>query len=105
MIVLLVAFTTGTIVQTVNAATMSAMMMLGDITETNMDDCQGCPDDFGDKSSSCDSDCVITLMATIQPSKDSFLVAHSIENFSAIVTAVGRTGLPEPHPPKFIFLS
>ncbi|RFC63828.1 hypothetical protein DY251_20645 [Mesorhizobium denitrificans] len=69
-----------------------------------MGDCQDCPSDTGN-SLACDQACVVPLIA-IAPVAGINLPAAQIDvAVSPVKESAGRTGPPQPYPPRTIILS
>ncbi|MAB12293.1 MAG: hypothetical protein CMI59_00090 [Parvibaculum sp.] len=104
MILMLAAFAAGTVVHAVNAATMSAMMTLAAIDGADMGDCQDCADGTGDMPS-CDNACVSPILAVVPSDEPSLPGAETTTESLVLQSVVGRTGPPDPYPPRSIILS
>lgn len=103
-ILLLAAFTVGTVMHTVGAAAMSVKMTLAAVNGGDMGDCQECPDG-NDDMPACDNLCVSPILAVV-PSSQSGLPDAKTTTASLILQSVtGRTGPPDPYPPRSIILS
>jgi hypothetical protein len=104
MIMVLAAFAAGTVVHAANAATMNMKMTLAAIDGADMGDCKDCPDGSDDMQP-CDNFCISPILAvvpSVQPSLPE--VGNTAEGFAAHSVS-GRTGLPEPYPPRTTTLS
>jgi hypothetical protein len=103
-ILVLAVFAAGSVVHAENAASMNAKMTLAAIDSGGMGDCQDCPDG-GDDMQPCDNLCVSPILAVV-PSGQAGLpeVETATESFVPRDVA-GRTGPPDPYPPRSIILS
>ncbi|MBE0704233.1 MAG: hypothetical protein IH582_13880 [Afipia sp.] len=104
MIVMLAAFAAGTVVHTANAATMSAKMTLAVIYGADMGDCQDCSDG-NDNSLKCDNVCISPILAVVPSGQPSLPGAETITESPVLQSVIGRTGPPDPYPPRSIILS
>jgi len=104
LILLLAVFSAGSVLHAANAASMNAKMTIAAIGSGDMGDCQDCPDG-GDDMQPCGNVCVFPILAVVPVDQAGLpevettiesLVSHSVS---------GRTGLPEPYPPRSIALS
>lgn len=103
LFVLVAAFASGTVAHAANATSMDLTMAL-ESADTDMPDCQGCPDD-GSRLPSCDTVCVTPFVAVIPVAAADMPVIHSPLAIPAVRQVVGRTGPPDPYPPRSIILS
>lgn len=104
---LLVVFTASGVVHAASATTMAVKMALADGGAMDMAGCDGCGSgDAGDKSGPpCDMVCIAPFVATVN--------AETEPAFPMSATAVswvsrdfaGRTGPPDPYPPRSLVLS
>lgn len=103
-ILLLAVFAVGTVVHAANVASMNMQMAFAAIDGGDIGGCQDCPDG-GDDMQLCDDVCVSPISA-VMPFGQAGLpeVAATIER-SVSRSMSGRTGLPNPYPPRFITLS
>jgi len=102
-LILLAAFAAGSVVHAASATSMSVKMALSDSAAMDMADCEGCgSDDSSDGTLTCDIVCIAPLVASLSP--DSFLAARpsSSPKVSDSYDYVGRTGSPEPYPPRIL---
>lgn len=104
MIMMLAAFAAGSVVYAVNAATMSAKMTLAAIDGADMGDCQDCADGNGDMPS-CDIVCVSSILAVVPTSQPILPGAETTTESPVLQSVTGRTGPPDPYPPRSIILS
>lgn len=104
MIMMLAAFAAGTVVHAANAATMSAKMTLAVIDGADMGDCQDCPDGSDDMQP-CDNACVSPILAVVPSGQPGLPGAETTTESPVLQSVSGRTGLPEPYPPRTIILS
>jgi hypothetical protein len=102
-VVFLAAFAAGTAARAAASTDMSLKMSMAKM-DGGMPDCQDCPGDDG-QASACDQFCVTSMAAICAP------VAAELPHVAGIVSlppaepSDGRTGPPEPYPPRTIFLS
>ncbi len=104
MIMVLAAFAAGTVVHAANAATMSAKMTLAVIDGADMGDCQDCSDG-NDNMPPCDNVCISPILAVVPSGQPSLPGAKTTTESLAPQSVIGRTGLPDPYPPRSIILS
>lgn len=107
MVALLAVFAASVVVHAASATTMAVKMALADGGAMDMADCDGCGSgDAGDKSGPpCDMVCIAPFVATVN--------AEASPAFPMSATAVtwvsrdfaGRTGPPDPYPPRSLILS
>lgn len=103
-ILILAVFAAGSVVHAGNAASMNAKMALVAVDGGDMGDCQDWPDG-GDDMQPCDNLCISHILAVV-PSGQAGLpeVEATTESFVPRDVA-GRTGPPDPYPPRTIILS
>ncbi len=103
VVVLLAVFVAGTVANAAIAIPMSADMSLAPADDAGMAGCFGCSLDC-DEVTNCDQVCVVPF-AAIAPfaSLDLPAIAPRI-GIGAAARSVGRTGPPDPAPPRAIFL-
>lgn len=104
MIMMLAAFAAGTVVHAANAATMSMKMTLAAIDGADMGDCQDCPDGNGDMPL-CENVCVSSILAVVPPDQPSLPGTETTTESPVHQSVTGRTGPPDPYPPRSIILS
>lgn len=104
MIVVLAAFAVGTVAHAANAATMSAKMSLAVIDGADMGDCKKCPDGKGDVQP-CDNACVSPILAVVPSGQPSLPGAETTTESPVLQSVTGRTGPPDPYPPRSTILS
>ncbi|MGX1501071.1 hypothetical protein ACSSV1_006140 [Labrenzia sp. MBR-25] len=104
IIMLLAAFAAGTVVHTASAATMGAKMTLALIAGADMGDCQDCADGNGDMPS-CDNVCVSPILAVVPSAQLSLPGVETTTESPVLQSVTGRTGPPEPFPPRTNILS
>lgn len=99
---LLTAFAVGSIAHAAGTTTMSLKMALGDAGVVDMADCQGCGTDTdGDEGGlDCDVVCVAPILAYLSPEEGVPAVTGLTPSVRAFYNLVGRTGPPEPSPPR-----
>jgi len=92
----------------VNAASMNAKMALAAVDNddmgTNWDDCQDCLDE-SDEMQTCDNVCVSPILAVGPSGQSGLPVIRTAPENPALQSVFGRTGLPDPYPPRSIILS
>lgn len=101
-VALLAAFSVGSVVHAASATTMSVTMALADHGAMDMADCDACcpgPDESGD-CVACDAVCLAPLVANLGPGGALSISARVPLAGCAIPDFVGRTGQPEPFPPR-----
>ena len=107
MIVLLAAFAAGSVVHVASATSMAVKMALANAGNVDMGDCVGCGIDGDDDSSAtCDIVCITSLVAKVGTDKALQLppvVRNAIGD--GVYHFAGRTGPPEPYPPRTLILS
>lgn len=99
---LLAFFAVGIVVQSAGATSMSLKMALGDASVADMADCKGCGTDTDSEEGgpTCDIVCTVSFAAslcrvdTFGPRFAELATPKLVEHL------VGRTGLPEPYPPR-----
>ncbi|MGE0653357.1 MAG: hypothetical protein AB7P12_16675 [Alphaproteobacteria bacterium] len=99
---LLTAFAVGLVAHATSATTMSLKMALADGGAKDMADCQGCGSDKqgDDGGLGCDMVCVAPLLASLSPEGSGPAVTGVSPSARALYDLVGRTGPPEPYPPR-----
>lgn len=107
LVALLAVFAASVVVHAASATTMAVKMALADGGAMDMADCDGCGSgDAGDKSGPpCDIVCIAPFVATVN--------AETAPAFPMSATAVtwvsrdfaGRTGPPDPYPPRTLILN
>lgn len=101
---LLALFAVGTVVHSAGATSMSLKMALSDAGLTDMADCQGCGTDTDgeDNGPTCDNVCTVSFAASLgQVDTVSPDIAH-VTRPLLVQHLAGRTGLPEPYPPRLL---
>jgi hypothetical protein len=103
-IVFLAAFAAGTAAHAAAATDMSLKMSMATMDDGGMADCRDCPGDDG-QASECDQFCMTTLSAICPPATAELPhVAPLVPSLPA-EPSDGRTGPPDPYPPRSTFLS
>ena len=99
---LLAAFAVGSVAHATSTTTMSIKMALADGGAMDMADCQGCGSDSGDNNGGidCDMVCVAPILANLNLEVSVPAVVGISPSASAFYDLVGRTGPPEPYPPR-----
>lgn len=103
LIALVAAFAVGTVAHSASVTVMDVEMALSS-ADMGMSDCQGCPDADG-QALSCDSICVTPVMAVLPSIRTSLPPATSCTACFEVRSVAGRTGPPDPYPPRSIILS
>ncbi len=104
MIMVLTAFAAGMVMHAANAATMSAKMTLAMIDGADMGDCQDCPDD-NDGMPPCDNVCMSPILAVVPSGQPGLPEAETTTESLVLQGVTGRTGPPDPYPPRSTILS
>ncbi|AMN56390.1 hypothetical protein ACP90_27780 (plasmid) [Labrenzia sp. CP4] len=104
MIVLLAAFAAGTVAHAAGSAKMTMKMafVLGD--GTDIGDCKDCLDDKN-AAQQCDNVCISPILAVEPLGQFNIHGSQTTAESPVLQSVTGRTGLPEPYPPRSIFLS
>jgi hypothetical protein len=97
-VVLLAAFAASTVAHAASITTMSLSMSLADTGDEDMADCTGCPGQS--KAMSCDLPCTAPFAATAAAQGSKSPALQSELMVAAATHAYGRTGPPEPYPPR-----
>ena len=99
---LLTAFAVASVAHATSATTMSLKMALADGGAMDMADCQGCGSDSDgdDGGLGCDMVCVAPFLAYLGPEGSVPAVTGIYPSARASYDLVGRTGPPEPYPPR-----
>jgi len=102
MFALLTAFAVGSVAHVTSATAMSLKMALADGGAMDMADCQGCgSDNEGDDGGlGCDMVCVAPILANLSPEGSIPAVTGISPSARAFYDLAGRTGPPEPYPPR-----
>lgn len=103
-ILVLAVFAVGSVVHTANTASMNATMVLSAIDSGDMGYCQDCPDG-SDELQPCDFVCVSPVLAILPSVESGLPAAVTITEKSVDRKMTGRTGLPNPYPPRSTILS
>lgn len=103
-ILMLAVFAAGSVVHAATAASMNMKMALAAIDSGDMGDCQDCPGGSDDMKS-CDNVCVSPLLAVVPSGQPGLPEAETATESLAPHSGAGRTGLPDPYPPRSIILS
>lgn len=102
-IVFVAAFAAGTAAHAAGATDMALKMSMSGM-DGGMADCQDCPGDDG-QASTCDQFCVTTFAALCAPAAAEIPHVAGIVSFPSAEPSDGRTGPPEPYPPRTPFLN
>lgn len=102
VIAVLAAFAAGSVVHVASATTMSVKMALSDTGAMDMADCEGCGSSGGDGDGglTCDIVCLAPLLANLSPDGVLAVSPGASPTSPAFYDFVGRTGPPEPYPPR-----
>lgn len=103
-ILMLAVFAAGAVVHTANAASMNTTMALSAIDSGDMGYCQDCPDG-SDELQPCDFVCVSPVLAILPSGESGLPAALKITEKSVDRSMAGRTGIPNPYPPRSTILS
>ncbi|MBI1260612.1 MAG: hypothetical protein GC184_02700 [Rhizobiales bacterium] len=104
MIMVLAAFAAGTVAHAADAATMSMKMALAAIDSGDMGDCQDCPDGSDDMQP-CDNVCISPILAVVPSGQPGLPEVETTTESLVLQGVTGRTGPPDPYPPRSITLS
>jgi hypothetical protein len=102
-VVFLAAFAAGTAAHAAAATDMSLKMYM-ETMDSGMADCQDGPGDDG-QASACDQFCATTLSAICPPAADELPHVAAIVSSLPAEPSGGRTGRPDPYPPRTTLLS
>jgi len=102
MIMLITAFAVGTVAHAASNTTMSLQMALADSGAMDMADCQGCGSDGDGENEglSCNMVCVSSLLASLGVEAHALQVSGPSLSTRSFYDLAGRTGPPEPYPPR-----
>lgn len=103
-VVFLAAFAAGTAAHAVAATDMSLKMSMASMGDGGMADCQDCPGDET-QASACDQFCATPLAAICPPAAAELPRAANIVSSPPAERSDGRTGRPDPYPPRTAPLS
>lgn len=103
VVVILTAFAVGMAMQAATAAVMTVKMALADSGGMDMSDCGGCADDDG-SSPACDDFCTAPLLVIGELGKTAQPLPQEISGHLATHATTGRTGPPDPYPPRTVIL-
>jgi hypothetical protein len=103
-ILMLAVFAAGSVVHTANAASMNTTMALTAVENGDMGSCKDCPVGGGDMQP-CDSICVSPLSAILPSGEPGLPEAVTTTEDAVYLSMAGRTGLPNPYPPRSSTLS
>lgn len=101
---LVLAFAAGSVMQVAQATDITIKMSEMAPSAGAMADCDGCGDDGKDETT-CSPDCVAPAMAVFAASKVLVRSAKDRVTFPPANVLVGRSGPPDPHPPRTLVLS
>lgn len=105
--VLVALFAAGSVVHTVGAAVTDLKMAVAAADGMNMPDCEGCGTGGGDDPASiCDIPCITPALAALDVAaaipRPISVAAQSVPTDHSLT---GRTGPPDPYPPRPLVLS
>jgi hypothetical protein len=104
-VVLLAVFTAGTIAHGASVTSMALAMSPAAMTGGDMSDCDACPPGDDGKAQICGAACLVPF-AAIPAAVDIELPLVAAEiAASPLKEIVGRTGPPDPSPPRTIILN
>lgn len=103
-IVLLAAFAAGSVAHAASATVMDVTMALAGAGGTDMPECDGCADG-DDNPPPCNGLCVAPLLAMSNPGPILHPVVDAQTGDASTHDVVGRTGPPDPSPPRTIVLN
>lgn len=104
MIVMLAAFAAGTVTHAASAVSMTMKMTLAAIDGADMGDCKDCPGGKGDVQP-CDKACLSPILGVVPSGQPSLPDAETTTESLVLQNVAGRTGPPDPYPPRSIILS
>lgn len=104
MILILAVFAAGSVVHAANATSMNMQMAFAAIDSGDMGDCQDCPDGRDDMQA-CDNVCVSPSLAVVPSGQPDLPEAGTTTESPVPHSVTGRSGLPDPYPPRSITLS
>ena len=98
----LTVFAVGSVVHVASSTTMSVKMALSDTGTMDMADCEGCGSSGGDGDDglTCDIVCLAPLLANLIPDGVLAVGPGASPTGPDFYDFVGRTGPPEPYPPR-----
>lgn len=102
-IILLAAFAMGTVAHAVRATTMALAMSPAAMAGGDMGDCDACPPDDG-KAPLCGQACLAPFAAIAAAVGIELPLLAAETAASPLKEMVGRTGPPDPSPPRTIIL-
>lgn len=102
MIIFLALYAASAVAHSVNASVMKIEMVASEEADMEMSDCLGCDvDEDAAAGPACDMVCTSPFAATFPASPGLVLTAPlPLERRISEVQATGRTGSPEPFPPR-----
>jgi hypothetical protein len=104
-IVLLAVFAAGTIAHGASTTRMSLAMSHGTMAGGDMGDCDGCPPGDDGKASLCGQVCLAPFAAIPAAVSIELPLVRAGIAVSPLKEIVGRTGPPDPSPPRTIILN
>lgn len=100
-VALLAIFAAGTVVHAAGAATMAIKMALAADGAMSMPDCAGCDADGDGDGPACNLVCTAPFVADLRPeTTENVPAAVSTAEPTGIYDFVGRSGPPDPYPPR-----
>lgn len=103
-IIALAAFASGSVAQAATAADMSVKMTLAMIDGAAMGDCRDCPDGSEDMQP-CDNVCIHPVQAVVPTGQLGLPEVEATTESLVLQDGTGRTGPPDPYPPRSTILS
>jgi hypothetical protein len=103
-IVLLAVFAAGTVAHAANVTSMSLAMSPTAMADGDMGDCDGCPPGDDGKASLCGQICLAPFAAILVAAGLELPVMTADIAASPAEEIAGRTGPPDPAPPRTIVL-
>ena len=98
---LLAVFAVNSVVNTATATTMTLKMAMAVDGEMDMVDCFGSSDPDGVGDVTCDTVCIAPLLAALgEGSGPDIQLQPALPIHAEVVPGVGRTGSPDPFPPR-----
>ena len=101
VMLVLVAFVAGSIAHIGNATTMNLKIAFAGDGDGGMVGCKVCPGD-NDEMAPCDNDCMVPTLAVLPDIEEQIPPAERVARRAIAENLSGRTGPPEPYPPRTI---
>lgn len=103
-ILMLAVFAVGSAVHAANTTSMNMKMALFAIDSDDMGGCLDCPDG-SDAMQPCDDICLSPMLAVVPSGQTVLPEAGTAAERRVLRSVAGRTGLPDPYPPRAITLN